>query len=882
MNPLRWLFRRRRIEGDLDSEIRSHFEMAIAERIAGGEDPESARLAAINEFGNVLHAKEEARHVWRGGLVAMVTDVWQDVRFGVRMLVKNPAFSLVVIAVLSLGIAGNAAIFSLFKGLALKPLPGVRDSATSSVLLTRTIDGRGIGISVPDYRDIAKQQQSFEGLTASMMVFASLGRGIDAQRVIAELVVGNYFETLGVGAQLGRTLLPSDDVAPGQHPVAVISDSLWRRSFAADPSVLGKAIYLNGQPLTIVGVADKEFNGTIVSMGMDVFAPLMMQPQVSPPSRLDSRGIFTLTTLGHLKPGVTTQAATAEAAIFASQLEAEHPVPNFDRRMEVIPIWQSPFGAQTYWLPAITVLAGMGVLILLIVCANVANLVLVRGISRRGELGVRLALGASRGRLLRLLFVENVVLAIPGALVGVALASIMLPFVASGAAANAPSRVYLDISVDGYVLAFAIALSCACAIVFGFVPALQTSRVELTSVLTDLSPRLASRGRLRSLLVVSQVAVSLVLLVGAGLVLRSYSAALHASGGFESENVTSVSIDLQTAGYDEARGRVVITRLLDAVAAEPVFESASLALNVPLSLVDNASRATNVEGYAPRSDEDMLFLYNLVAPDYFRTLRIPVLAGRDFTRTDDANATPSVIINETMARRFWQSPENAVGKRLRSGTAEWRTVIGVVRDLKYSRLSEAPRPFVYYPLLQSYAPAITIHARTARDLTYAIRRVREQVLAIDPTIPIVRAITLTEQTLVSLSVYELAAGALTMFGMMTIVLAAIGIYGLVAYTVKQSTHEIGIRMAIGANRANVVWDFLWRGASLAAAGAAIGLVLASAAGGAIGSLLYGVGARDMISFAGGTAVVMTIAILASLVPAWRAAKIDPLKALRHQ
>src|SRR6185436_4226432 len=496
-----------------------------------------------------------------------------------------PAFSLVVIAVLSLGIAGNAAIFSLFKSIALKPLPGVRDSATSAVLLGRTIDGRGIGVSVPDYRYLSAQQQSFEQLTASMMVFASVGRGVDAERVIAELVVGNYFETLGVGAQLGRTLLPSDDVAPGQHPVAVIGDSLWRRSFSADPAVVGKTIYLNGQPLTIVGVAAPEFNGTIVSMVIDVFAPLMMQPQVWPPGRLDARGVFGLTTMGHLKRGVTSRAATAEAAVLASQLDAEHPNPNYARRLEVVPIWKSPFGAQTYWLPAIAVLGGMGLLILLVVCANVANLVLVRGVSRRGELGVRLALGASRSRLLRLLFVENMVLALPGALTGVVLASFILPYIATGAAAAAPSRVYLDTSVDGYVLTFAVAMSCACAIVFGFVPALRTSRVELNSVLHDLSPRMASRGRLRSMLVVSQVAISLVLLVASGLVLRSYAAAQHATGGFESANVTAIAIDLKTAGYDDPRGPIAITRLLDALAAEPAFEHAALATNVPMSLV---------------------------------------------------------------------------------------------------------------------------------------------------------------------------------------------------------------------------------------------------------------------------------------------------------
>jgi putative ABC transport system permease protein len=881
MNPLRWLFGRRRIDNDLDTEIRSHFEMAIAERVAAGEDPESARLAAINEFGNPLQAKEDARAVWRGGLVALVADVWQDVRFGARMLVKNRAFSFVVISVLSLGIAGNAAVFSLFKGLALKPLPGVRDSATSSVLLGRTIDGRGMGLSVLDYRDIARQQQSFEGLTASMMIFASVGRGVEAQRVIAELVVGDYFETLGVGAQLGRTILPTDDVAPGQHPVAVISDSLWRRSFAADPAIVGKTIYLNGQPLTVVGVAAQEFNGTIVSMGIDVFAPLMMQPQVSPPSRLDTRGVFGLTTMGHLKPGVTTRAATAEAAIVAAQLDAEHPIPNYARRFEVVPIWKSPFGAQTYWLPAIAVLGAMGLLILLVVCANVANLVLVRGVSRRGELGVRVAMGASRSRLLRLLFVENMVLALPGALSGVVLASFILPYIATGAAAAAPSRVYLDTSVDGYVLTFAVALSCGCAIVFGFVPALRASRVELSSVLHDLSPRMASRGRLRSMLVVSQVALSLVLLIASGLVLRSYAAAQHASGGFESANVTSIAIDLKTAGYDDTRGPVAITRLLDAFAAEPAFEHAALATNVPMSLVDPGPRATNVEGYSPRSDEDMLFLYNIVSPQYFQTLRIPLLAGRDFARTDDTNAQPAVIVNETMSRRFWQTPADAIGKRLRSGTGEWRTVIGVARDLKYARLSEAPRPFVYYPILQTYAPGFVIHARTGGDLNYAMRRVRDHVQALDPAIPITLSRTLTEQTRVALSVYELAAGALTMFGVMTIVLAAIGIYGLVAYTVQQSTQEIGIRMAVGAQASQVLWLFI-RGALVQVSiGLAIGIGGALGAGAALCGLLVRTSAADPLTIGGVCLLLTLVALAASLLPARRAAGLDPIDTLRH-
>jgi predicted permease len=882
MNLLTWIFRRRAIDRDLDAEIRNHFQMAIADRIAAGEDPESARLAAINEFGNVLQAQEDARQVWRGGAVAMLMDVIQDVRFGVRMLFKNPGFSLVVIAVLTLGVAGNAAVFSLFKGLALKPIPGVRDSGTLAVMLSRTGTARPIGLSVPDYRYIREHDRAFLDLAASCMIFASAGLGADAERVSAELVTGNYFQALGVNAQLGRTILPSDDIAPGQHPVAVISDTLWRRSFGTDPAVVGKTLHLNGQPLTIVGVADTEFHGTVVSMVIDVFAPIMMQPQVFPPDRLGQRGAGMMMTIGHLRPGVTVDEAAARTRVLASQLDADNPIPNITTRATVVPIWQSPFGAQTYMLPAIAMLGVMGVLILLVVCANAANLVLVRGVSRRGELAVRLALGASRGRLLRLLLVENLVLAVPGALGGVVLAAVVMPFIALSGSGSAPGSVYLDTSVDAYVLAFALILSGVCAVVFGLVPALTTSRVEIVTLMNDISPRMAARGRLRAMLVVSQVAVSVILLVGAGLVLRSYSAARHADGGFDSRQVTSTAIDLQTSGYDESRGLVVINRLLDAMASDAAFASASLAAYVPLSLVDTASRAITIEGYAPRSDEDLAFLNNVVGPHYFQTLRIPILAGREFTRRDDREAAPAAIVNETLARRMWQTPESAIGKRLRGGTGEWREVIGVARDVKYARLSEEPRPYVYFPLLQSYLPALTVHARAVDVRSDALQKVRQHVRALDPQIPIVRSVMLAEQARVALSIYQMAAGALVMFGAMTIVLAAIGIYGLVAYTVRQSTQEIGIRMAVGAGRRDVVWTFLRRGAMLAAIGAAAGLVAAAALSGALRSLLYGVGSHDIVAFGSATAVVMAIALAASIVPAWRASKTDPLSALRHR
>jgi predicted permease len=881
MGLLKWMWRRGSIEQDLDDEIRAHFNMAIADRVAAGEDPESARLAAIKEFGNVLQTQEASRHVWRGRLVAAVTDFWQDLRFGLRMLRKNAAFSTAVVFVLALGIGGNATVFSVFKGLALKPLPGVRDSASLSVVLTQSTNDRPRGISVPDYRHIREHARSFDDLAGSIFVFGSVGRGAEATRVLGELVSGNYFEVLGVGAQLGRTILPSDDGAPGRHPVAVISDGMWRRVFGADPEIVGRTMYFSGQPLTIIGVAAPGFRGTVVSMIVDDFAPITMQPQLQPPDRLDERTAAFVMVSGHLRPGIALADAAAEVRVMAAQLDADRPLRQGKTEATVVPIWQSPFGAQTYMLPAIAMLGGMGVLILLVVCANVANLVLVRGVSRQGELAVRTALGASRRRLLRLLFVENLVLAVPGAAAGILMAWLFVPYFAMSGSSAAPAQVGLDVAIDAYVITFALVLSVGCALVFGFVPALRISRVDIAAATNDVSPRLAAGGRLRSMLVVSQVAASLVLLVGTGLVLRSAVAARQASGGFDPRHVTATVFDLQPAGYDTPRGRVFFNRLLDALESDPTFSTSTMATNVPLSLVDTAPRSFTIEGYTPRSDERLDFLFNTVGPGYFRTLEIPLMAGREFTRRDDERATPVVVVNETLARAMWQSPADALGKRLRTLDGEWHTVVGVAADVKYSRVNEKPRPYVYFHLLQSFVPAVTIHARTVGDDNHALERVRGHVQALDPQIPISRSNMLSEQIRVALSVYEMAAGGISMFGVLTMMLAAIGIYGLVAYSVRQSTQEIGIRIAIGARRSHVVWTFLKRGAVLAAIGAAIGIGLALVMSRSISALLYGVSSRDVMSFAAATAVVMAIALAASLFPALRASRTDPLTALRH-
>jgi predicted permease len=436
--------------------------------------------------------------------------------------------------------------------------------------------------------------------------------------------------------------------------------------------------------------------------------------------------------------------------------------------------------------------------------------------------------------------------------------------------------------VDWMVVAFAVGLSCLSALVFGFVPALQTSRVELAAVMKEDTPgRSGTRARLRSALVVAQVAVSLVLLVGAGLVFRGLETARGTDAGFDSRAVGSIAVDLQPAGYTSATGPVFFERLLRSVRDDSTIESASVARFIPLGMVDPGTQPVTVEGYQPREDEDLRFLYNAVGPDYFKTLRITMLAGREFAEQDDASSQKVAIVNETLARRFWDHPQAAIGKRLATSPGEWRIVVGVARDLKYSRLTEPSRPYVYLAAAQSYRATLVVHARSRAAGSEVLGRLQEHVQALDPDLPILSARMLAEQARGDLGTFEMAASALVMFGAMTIALSALGIYGLVAYTVRQSTQEIGIRLAIGASRADVMRRFVGRGIGLTILGAALGVVAAIGVTQLLANVVGSLAAIDVTSVATATAVVMLIAVGASVVPAWRGSRTDPLTALRR-
>jgi macrolide transport system ATP-binding/permease protein len=884
--------KRRRLDDDFQDEIAAHLRIAADEKIADGADPESAALASRKDFGNLSLTTEAAREVWTPWWLDALHDQISDIRYAMRALAKNPVFSLTVVAVLTLGIGLNAAVFTMLKGLALTPLAGVPDSAAIAVVFAETGAGRQLGVSYPDYQYLRDHDRAFSGLFGSTVARVGLGRGKSARPLFTELVTGNYFQVLGVRAGLGRTLLPSDEIAAGRHPVVVLNDGLWRREFGADPGIIGRTIELNNYPMTVVGVADPTFHGTIVSYDVEAFVPVMMGPdlgfkfssnETTPSAIFADRSAAMFFPQGRLRPGVTRAAAAAQTDALWTTLARDRPIDEVARRLRVVPFVQSPGSAPVQLLPTLVVLTAMGLLVLTIACANIAGLVLVRGVSRRGELAVRLALGATRTRIVRLLIVENLILAVPGAVLGVVLAQRGIPLMLGWAdQLAAPDRLFFNIGVDRLVIAFAALIGCGCALVFGLVPALQSSRIDLVSVINaDASPRGAARGRLRAALVIAQVAVSLLLLVGAGLVKRSLDAAWRANPGFERDHVSALAVDVKQNGYDEAGGRVFYRHLLEAARTDRAVASATLALTNPLAFLETRAQRTAVEGYEQRRGEDLAFTSNIVGPDYFRTLQIKMLAGRDFADRDDETAPAAVIVNQTFAQRFWGDATSAIGKRIRVADDDWRTVIGVAADVKYFRINEPPRPYFYLPFFQSYRSNMILYTQGSAPVDVLVGQARARVAALDPELPIIFARPLFGATRGALILFQLTATMLFLFGTTGMALAAMGTYGLVSYIVKQSTHEIGIRMALGATGRSVVVAFLNRGLRLGAIGATLGVAAALALTRLLGSALFGVSATDPVSFAGALAIVLGIVVVATMVPAWRASRTNPLAALRH-
>jgi predicted permease len=797
---------------------------------------------------------------------------------------------LIAVVTLALGIGANTAIFTWLKAIILQPLAGVAEShrlVKLHTVLTRS-GNRPIGISYPDYKDYRDRNEVFSGLAVfNTDTFNLLDGDGRPERVYGSLVSGNYFDVLGVRAAQGRTFAPDEDRAPGTHPVVVISYGLWQRRFAADPALIGKTIRLNQRDFTVIGVAAEGFGGCVVGLSLDLWAPIMMTPQLSSaPDILNGRASQWLSAVGRLKGGVTFEHAQANAQNIAAQLAKDYPQTNDGIGAMLFTLSGEPGGAgeMAPWLSVLMVVAG---LVLLIACANIANLLLARAAGRIREMGIRTALGAGRGRLVRQMLTESLLLAVMGGASGALLAawlsdamSLMMPPLGF--------PLSLNLEWDYRVPSFALALTLLTVVAVGLIPALLATKVDpLISIKNEAgaTSALMRRSRLRGALVVTQIAVSLVSLLCAGLFIRSLAEQRKTNLGFDPERALLVSMELSPNGYDEKRGAEFYRQLIAQVATLPGVESASLSNQVPPFLLGSKwSASFEIEGYTLRDDETISLEGESVAPRYFQTMRIPLVEGREFTDADNAQSASVVIVNETMARRYWGPDRSPVGRRLRRGigTNWWSTVIGVARDVKYVGPTEPGRPWIYYPHAQDYWSTMTLVARTTGDPWQALAGVRGAVRALDPTLPVFDEKTLQTHSGVPLFLDRIAVTFLSGFGLLALTLSAVGLYGVMAYSVASRTREIGIRMALGAQTGDVLKHVLKQGLVLTLIGIMIGLAAALALTRLMESLLFGVSPTDALTFTLVSLSLAAIALLACYLPARRATKIDPLAALRYE
>jgi predicted permease len=814
----------------------------------------------------------------------------QDLRYALRMLRKQPGFTLVAVLSLALGIGANTAIFTLVNAVLLKPLP-VEDPARLVSVFGTDEKNRGqfqnfMQISQPNFKDYRDQNTVFAGLFAHQQIGVALTMKTEPQQIAAEIVSGNYFDVLGVKATVGRTFTPAEDQTPGAHPVVVLSHALWQTRLGGDSSLVGNTVKLNNQSFTVIGIAPENFRGTNLLTPSDLWVPMMMHEQVLTGVFRDyfnDRRALLMNVTGRLKPGVTIEQAESALKSIAAALEQQYPRENEKRSVTLVPLPVSainPNLRDTFVKSGVLLMSVVGV-VLLIACANVANLLLVRATARRREIAIRLAMGAGRWRLLRQLMTESVLLALLGGVFGLLLAvwarsllwSFRPPFLQDTS---------IDISLNGAVLSFTLLLSVLTGVVFGLVPAWRASRAELVSELKDKNSQTNHEHRwfsVRNALVVMQVALSLIALIGAGLFVRSLRNAQQINPGFKTENMMSLAFNVGALGYNEAQGLEFYRRVQERAEAIPGVQMAAISSNPPFG--GGFLRSVTPEGETlPPGSRGVLSMTNSIGPKYFETLGIALLNGRWFTEADREGMTRVAIINEAAAKRFWPG-QNALGKRFRFfGDEAYREVVGIVPTTVVATLGEEPQPQFFLPMRQNYADFVTLYVRTQADPATVMNTVRREVQTLAPTMPLVNVQTMAEILQLGLWAPRMGAVLLGIFGLLALLLAAVGLYGVLAYTVSQRTQEIGIRMALGAQRSNVLRLVLRQGMVLVVTGIGVGVLAGLLVARLLTSLLYAVNAVDPLTFVGMPLLLLLVALLACWIPAWRATKVDPMIALR--
>ncbi|HKQ74107.1 MAG TPA: ABC transporter permease [Blastocatellia bacterium] len=901
---IRALLRRSEMEHELDDELRYHIERQTEQNIRLGMNPEAARHAARKTFGGVEQARERSRDA-RG--LRWLEDLLQDLRYGLRMLVKNPGFTLVAAITLALGIGANTAIFGLVDAALLRPLPVV-EAPDQVVTLIRGTDAWAT-ISYPDYKVLRERNEVLSGLALYTQTQISFGNGARSEVALGSLVSANYFDTLGIKPAVGRTFLPEEDHTPGAHPVVVLSNGFWRSRFNSDSSLIGQTVVLNSQRFTVVGVAPAGFDGESPPMKVNLWVPVMMASAlIMPPpwerqipqDLLGDRRHETFSAIGRLKHGVSIAQAQAALETINRQLEQATPLPpeqrfdpNADRSIRLIhPRGINISNIREMAVTATRLLAATVITVLLIACANVANLLLARASTRRKEIAVRLALGATRFRLIRQLLTESMLLALAGATAGLLLAywinQLLMAFKPPFPSAYTFT---LDLSLDGRTFGFTLALAVVTGVIFGMVPALQASRPDVVPALKDESGGEGARSRwlnLRGALVVMQVALSLALLISTGLFLRSLRYAQLIDLGFNPENVVEVSFDLRLQGYIEAKGREFYRRIVERLEGLPGAQTACVTNQLPLGFMALGSSVVPEGRDIPPNERPYANSFS-VGSRYFETIGTPLLRGRDFNAQDTINSTRVAIVSEKLARRLWpeiKDPGEALGKRLRAGAPEPITheVIGVAKDSKnniFNAIDREPEPTIYRPFAQNYSATASVVIRASGDPRGLIPAVRREVAALDENLPAQDLQPLSETTGLATWSARTGAVALSFFGLIGLALASVGIYGVMSYSVARRTREMGLRMALGAQARDVMKLVVKQAMGLILIGTVIGLTLAVAGTRLIASLLYGVTATDPATFAGVALFLIVVGLLACYLPARKATKIDPMTALRH-
>lgn len=885
---LRALLFRHRMDEELQDELLFHIEMQARKNRCHDVSPSEANRQARLQFGSVVRAMEECREV-RG--ISSIEILAKDLRFAFRMLRKSTSFSVIAVFTLGLGIGANTSIFTVINAILFRPLPV--ESPRQLVNVYNSSSGEildHLPLAYPDYLDYRDNSKTLLGLVGFAPNFLALDNQGESEMITAEAVSTNYFDVLGVRPSLGRTFDDSKDFAASSYPAIVLSYNTWQRKFGADPATIGKLVHLNGNLVTIIGVAPPNFSGLLRGLSPGLWLPVSMDPVLHLGDPVQDRGSQWLFVTGRLKPGVTSGQAQAELKTIAERLALQYPNSNKNRGAIVIPTNQVKILPEidgALYAASFVVLAFVG-LILLIACANIAGMLLARASVRKKEITLRLALGASRPRLIRQLLTESLLLSLFGGGLSLLLSAVfdrMLSSALDGLHLVVPVQIGLGLTLDIRVFAFTLVVVTFATLLFGFVPAFRASRVSLSSALNEESGAAGggrSKHRALKLLVVGQVATSLLLLICAGLSLRSMKNAFRVDPGFKPEGVITASFFPSFAGLNVHQARNYYDELTSRVAQFPGVQSVSLAERLPLTFVIQVTTCAPQSKDTGPSDKWQSVDRSGVGAGYFRTMQIPILRGREFSEQDNASSPLVVIVNQTLANLFWPG-QDPIGKKVRFGSDDkYSEVVGVARDGKYRTLGELPRPYIYRPAIQQGNPDLTLVARVYGDTRPAFAAIRDYARQLDSQIPVMQLQPLEDKTSVSLLLPRTGAALFGMLGLLGLVLAAVGLYGVIAYTASQRTREIGIRMALGAKPREILRLILGQGLALTLVGIGFGLAAAFAATRLLSIMLYGISPTDALTFVEISLFLLLIALTASFIPARRAMRLDPMVALRHE